>query len=196
MGHSSNARYRVPMMRGKRAELGVYRKLLHLGFRDVRRFAHNAAWDIEVDGYPVEVKASVAYPSRKHGLKWSFLLRDWKSPLVMPVIAYVLCLEGVPGTSEFTHLVIPGPIEENSYKVSLGSLEGDHIQYIDNWSILQPVQYPLIPRENIEHLILPAVGFPASSPEYERARLRSALRGQTWDERKRICKEWQTRNSR
>lgn len=182
--------------RAKEAELGVYRKLLHLGFREVRRFAHNSPWDLEVDGYPVEVKSSVAYPSGTHGLRWSFILKKWRNPIAMPVIAYIFCLDGVPGASGFTHLVIPGPISVASYKIILGSLEGVHRQYIDNWAALQPVPYILEPRDTIEDLILPAVGYPESAPKEESAKLRDRLRGQPWEERKRICREWRTKSSR
>jgi hypothetical protein len=185
-------------LRGKAAELAVYRRLLHLGFRDVKRFRPNAPLDLEVDGHPVEIKSSIARPSTTHGLCWTFTIRKWRRPLPRHVIAYIFCLADVPGGPGLTYVVVPGALEVPAYKITLAELKGKHRRNIDNWNALQPVRYPLKPREQIEHLVMPAKGFPASARKNEYDDLNARLHGTTWqdrEEQKRITKEWLTRNS-
>jgi hypothetical protein len=129
------------VQKGNRAEFRVYEKLIQLGFRDVRMNRGRAPYDLEVDGYPVEVK----YSTPRGGPSWTFGIRSKGDPIV-PVIAYVLCVDGAPGEKGWVFMVLPGPISQNQYRVSLEGIRGDKKRLIDNWAALQPIPYPLVPR--------------------------------------------------
>lgn len=182
---------RKAMLSGKNAEREVCRTLLRMGFRSVKRFVHNSPWDMEVDGQPVEVKSCRGYKSRKHGMKWIFGLRNHPLDTIVPVTAYILCLYNVPRFSGIKYLIVPGPLEDLRYVVTLSSLQGEHLRFVDNWNALHFNAYPLKPRRRVPRVPLFEKGLPSSMPK-NIFRIWSL---KAW-EREKVRREWQESRSR
>jgi hypothetical protein len=136
----------APIKKGDASENRVFQKLVAMGFRDVRMNRRKRPYDMQVDGFPVEIK--YATPLKRYPGRWSFYIGEYRDGLAYPALAYVLCMDEVPGESDWVFLVVPGPLvpgrlivwnEPELFPLRWG-------RYRDNWTALQPNPYPLIPR--------------------------------------------------
>jgi hypothetical protein len=134
--------------KGDLSEIRVYQKLLTLGFRDVRMNRHKRPFDLQVDGHAIEVKYS--QPSKKGA--WVGCIQEHEDGKSYPAIAYVICLDKVPGYDDWVFLVVPGPQPVGQFRTTEKLLAGEHKRFIDNWAALQPEPYPLVPRPLPGHI--------------------------------------------